>query len=207
LGSFFIAQEDSFIDTLDNPGMVDTVVRECLLQVDQSVDEPSVSFATKISPHFDKELERNWDELTYVGFPVSPYKDSNPPLCRLLKTKKSVVEIVIQDASSFVNHILVIADGIIPTGLFHFAALLRAAYLSKEQSSDIIIVSSQIPDEKGWSFLGDFPCVYFLEADCSKDQELARLNLVDCQQILILSDIRDWHRYSQETAMADAKAV
>ena len=95
----------------------------------------------------------------------------------------------------------------ITSGLYHFVMLLRNPYLTRDETPEILIVGTVIPEERDWLYLKEFPGVYFIQADCTKDQELVRVGVKEARQIVVFSDPREWAKYGKETTMSDAKAV
>lgn len=202
--SIFIAQDFASIEHYAD---IEGSIEECMVQVTSSANYPKIIAAASKDKSRDSALFDRWNDKTYVGYPPNPFKDSDPPCCHLLKEPMSSSDITVRDASRMKNHLIVVITTLFPIGIFPFISVLRAGHLSRDELSEILIVTQDNQEEEDWEYLAHFPELKCIQADCTKDQDLPRLGVANCQQVIIFSDIRDWVKYPKETAMVDAKAV
>ena len=84
---------------------------------------------------------------------------------------------------------------------------MRAAHLSSEECPDVLIATESEVKERDWNIVKDFPRVYFIKADCSRELDLMKINVSAASEVIIFSNPEEWSQSDAETTMVDSKAV
>ncbi|ORZ09574.1 calcium-activated BK potassium channel alpha subunit-domain-containing protein [Absidia repens] len=105
------------------------------------------------------------------------------PLCYLLGTPTVLDDAIFQSVDHLTGHILVCLHREVKN-IFKFIYNLRTHHVAPEEIQDIVLLCSNLPDQKTFQRVNMFPRIYF--GDCKKPEDLLRAGATRAKQIVIM---------------------
>ncbi|KAI9246890.1 hypothetical protein BDA99DRAFT_609419 [Phascolomyces articulosus] len=107
--------------------------------------------------------------------------------CYLLEEPAKLSDAIIQSAIGMHQHVLVCMHEEF-INLFKFIYNLRSPHLRPEELQDIIILCNELPSEKEFEMISNFPRVYIMEGNCRQPDDLHRAGIKRAKQVVVMSE-------------------